>query len=739
MEEVHGIVDSIIFKNDENGYVVAKIKEEGKLFTITGCIPYIMEGQSLKLGGEWIIHPQFGEQFKVELCEEALPNTSAGIERYLASGVISGIGPVTAKKIVEKFKDKALDVLENNIERLKEIEGIGDKKISIIYESYSKQKELQNIMMFFQSYGVTPNQCIKIYKRFKEESVRMVKENPYVLTEEISGIGFKTADKIARSLGIEATSTFRIQSGIKYIINQFCGLGNTCMPVSKLIKDGLNILGVAEEIIRENLLASAYEGRIKVEAIEDKQYVFTIPYYYCELGVTKKIITLSLCNYNKLDMDIDKEIEEFEGKNNIKFASSQKEAIKGALSSGVEIITGGPGTGKTTIINCITQIFEKHGFRVLMGAPTGRAAKRMSEATGKEAKTIHRLLEMGISEDEEMSFCKTEETPLECDVIIVDEASMIDIVLMNNLLKAVSLGTRLIIVGDVDQLPSVGPGNVLRDLIESNCVKVIRLKDIFRQSSKSMITVNAHKINNGEMPVLNERGKDFYFINCEENNKILDTLVGLIDKRLPNYNKDWDKLKHIQILTPMRKGVLGVENLNKKLQQVLNPPSESKKEKEFRDNIFRVGDKVMQTKNNYSLKWIRIAGIGEDEGVGIFNGDMGYIEDIDEENNTVSIIFDDERKVIYETIYLDEIDLAYAITIHKSQGSEFPVVIVPSFMGPPLLMNRNLLYTGITRAKKLVVLVGSIKAVKFMIDNNRSFERYSLLQWRIEDVLSNVD
>lgn len=739
MEEIHGIVDSIIFKNEENGYVVAKVKQEGNLLTITGCIPYIMEGQSLKLEGEWVIHPQFGQQFKVELCQEALPNTAVGIERYLASGVIAGIGPVTAKKIVEKFKEEALDILENNIERLKEIEGIGEKKISIIYESYSKQKELQNIMMFFQNYGVTPNQCIKIYKRFKGESIRIVKENPYVLTEEIAGIGFKTADKIARSLGIESTSTFRIQSGIKYIINQFCGLGNTCMPVLKLIKEGLSILGVSEEDIRENLLASAYEGKIKVESIEDKQYVFTIPYYYCELGITKKIITLSLCNYNKLDLDIDKEIGEFEENNNIKFAISQKEAIKGALCNGVEIITGGPGTGKTTIINCITQIFEKHGFRVLMGAPTGRAAKRMSEATGKESKTIHRLLEMGISEEEEMLFSKTEETPLECDVIIVDEASMIDIVLMNNLLKAIALGTRLIIVGDVDQLPSVGPGNVLRDLIESKCVKVIRLKDIFRQSSKSMIAVNAHKINNGEMPILNEKGKDFYFINCEESNKILDTLVGLIDKRLPNYNKDWDKLKHIQILTPMRKGILGVENLNKKLQQVLNPPSENKKEKEFRDNKFRVGDKVMQTKNNYSLKWIRIAGVGEYEGVGIFNGDMGYIEDIDEENNTVIIVFDEERRVVYESIYLDEIDLAYAITIHKSQGSEFPVVIIPSFMGPPLLMNRNLLYTGITRAKKLVVLVGSVKAVKFMIDNNKSFERYSLLQWRIEDVLNSVN
>ncbi|MBC2399467.1 ATP-dependent RecD-like DNA helicase [Clostridium tetanomorphum] len=738
MEEILGVVDSIIFHNEENGYVVAKIKEEKNLITVTGCIPYIIEGQSLKLEGEWVVHKQFGKQFKVEICEETLPNTTKGIERYLASGVIAGIGPVTAKKIVEKFGEEALDILENNVERLKEIEGIGDKKISTIYESYSKQKELKNIMIFFQNYGVTPNQCIKIYKRFKGNSISIVKENPYVLTEEVSGIGFKTADKIARSLGIELTSVFRIQSGIKYIVNQFCGLGNTCMPLEKLLKEGTNILGVSDELIKDSIVSSAYEGKIKVEGIKDKQYVFTIPYYYCELGITKKIITLSLCNYDELQIDIDEEVKEFEQNNNIKFALSQKEAIKGALCNGVEIITGGPGTGKTTIINCITQIFERHGFRVLMGAPTGRAAKRMSEATGKEAKTIHRLLEMGISEEEDTVFSKTEETPLECDVIIVDEASMIDIMLMNNLLKAISLGTRLIIVGDVDQLPSVGPGNVLRDLIGSKCVKVVRLKEIFRQSSKSMITLNAHKINNGEMPILNEKDKDFFFINCEENNKILDTLIGLIDKRLPNYNRDWDKLKHIQILSPMRKGILGVESLNKKLQQVLNPSSKDKKEKEFKDGIFRVGDKVMQTKNNYSIKWEKINGIGEEEGVGIFNGDMGYIQDIDEENNTICVVFDEEKKVIYESIYLDELDLAYAITIHKSQGSEFPVVIIPSFIGPPLLMNRNLLYTGITRAKKLVVLVGAVKALKFMIDNDRSFERYSLLQWRIESILNNV-
>ena len=434
-------------------------------------------------------------------------------------------------------------------------------------------------------------------------------------------------------------------------------------------------------------------------------------------------------------MTVEEEIRIFEDNNNIKFSPSHREAIIGAFLNGVEIITGGPGTGKTTIINCISDIYEKYGYTVCMGAPTGRAAKRMTEATGRDAKTIHRLLEMGVGEEE--IFSKTEETPLECDVVIIDEASMIDIMLMNNLLKAISIGTRLIIVGDVDQLPSVGPGNVLKDLIESNCVKVVRLKDIFRQSETSAITLNAHKINSGQMPILNERNKDFFFLNGDSNENILDILLGLIHKRLPNFNKDWDKLKHIQILSPMRKGILGVENLNRNLQKVLNPPSKEKKEKKFKDCIFRVGDKIMQTKNNYNIKWRKIDKYDPEEGMGIFNGDIGYIEDIDEENNNMTIIFDEEKKVIYEDIYLDEIDLAYAITIHKSQGSEFPAVIIPAFMGPPMLMNRNLLYTGITRAKELVVVVGKLKALKFMVDNNRSFERYSLLKWRIQNILEN--
>lgn len=738
MQEIQGSIEDIVFKNEDNGYTVAKLKDDKTTITIVGCLPYIIEGQNVKLKGEWAVHPQFGEQFKVENIEEIVPSSLTGIERYLSSGIIMGIGPVTAKKIVEKFGEKTLEVFDDDIDKLKEIEGIGEKKLDLIKESYVQQKEIRSILIFLQNYGVTPNQCLKIYKRFGSDSISVVKNNPYVLTDEISGIGFKTADKIARSLGIEANSPFRIQSGIIYIVNQFCMLGNTYMPMDKLLKESVSILGVKQGEVEENVVQCTVDGKLKIDTVENNNCVFTIPYYYCELGVTRKILSLCFNKYEDLKIDIENDISEFEKNNNINFAPSQKEAIKGAMENGVEIITGGPGTGKTTIINCITEIFEKYSLTVMMAAPTGRAAKRMTETTGREAKTIHRLLEMGINEQEDdMLFNKGEESPLECDVVIVDEASMIDITLMNNLLRAISLGTRLIIVGDVDQLPSVGPGNVLRDLIESNCVKVVRLKDIFRQSEKSMITLNAHKINNGEMPILNEKDKDFYFIRCEEQNKIMDTLIQLIDTRLPKFNKNWNKRSDIQILSPMRKGILGVSNLNKMLQSVLNPPDKSKDEKEVRDIIFRVGDKVMQTKNNYSLKWTRISGYGENEGLGIFNGDVGFIEEINHDNNTVSIIFDDERRVVYDNIYLDEIDLAYAITIHKSQGSEFPVVIMPVFNGPPLLMNRNLFYTGITRAKKLVVLVGSIKAMKHMIDNNRSFERYSLLKWRIKDIIES--
>ena len=553
MQEIKGFVDTIVYQNDENGYAIARIKDRDQTITIVGYIPYLSEGQNLRLFGDWTVHATFGQQFKVQSWEELLPDTVKGIERYLASGVITGIGPVTAKKIVDRFGADALDILDKDISRLKEIEGIGNKKIEVISESFSKQHEIRNIMIFLQNYGISPNQCGKIYKRFGSDSIRVVRENPYVLTEEVAGIGFKTADKIARSLGIDENSSFRIESGIKYVVNQFCALGNTYMPKEKLVKSCMDTLGVTQQKIDEGIYSCALEGKIKVENVEDKSCVYTLPYYYCELGVTKKIIEITLNEYEPVNIDVDAEIKVFEARRGVSFAPSQKEAIKAAFDNGVEIITGGPGTGKTTIINCIAEIFEKADMKILLGAPTGRAAKRMSEATGREAKTIHRLLEMGVSEDEDdMMFSRGENTPLECGVLIVDEASMIDIMLMHNLLKAVTQGTRLIIVGDVDQLPSVGPGNVLRDFIESGWLKVIRLKEIFRQAKESMIIVNAHRINGGEMPLINSRDNDFYFIKEDDPARILSTLMDLLSKRLPSFNKNWDPNKNIQILSPMR-------------------------------------------------------------------------------------------------------------------------------------------------------------------------------------------
>lgn len=738
MEALNGIVESIVFKSSDTGYTVIKFRENNIIHTAVGVLPHVKEGQNLKITGSWVNHSQFGKQFKVEECEEILPTSKDGIEKYLSSGIIQGIGPVTAKKIVNKFGEDTLNILDNNIERLKEIEGIGKKKLETIIESYREQRELKNITIFLQTHGLSVNQCLKIYKKYGASSVDTVKNNPYILCDEISGIGFKTSDKIARSLGIEVDSPFRIQSGIRYVINEFCANGHTFMPKDELIKEASNVLTVSGDIIEENIKNAALDRKIKLEKINDKEGVFTIPNYYCELGITNRILTLAISNFQDISVDVDHLILQFEKKNNITFAESQKDAIISAFQNGIEIITGGPGTGKTTIIKCIIEIFETCGLKVLLGAPTGRAAKRMSESTGKEATTIHRMLDMGVFEKEESVFVtNAEEHSLEADVVIIDEASMIDITLMNALLKSIKVGTRLIIVGDVDQLPSVGAGNVLNDFIESGFTKVVRLKEIFRQGKESMIVVNAHKINKGEMPKLNEKGTDFFFIRNDIQEGILNTIIDLINTRLPKFNSNWDKLKSIQVLVPMKKGVLGVTNLNEKIQNVLNPKAPYKKEKEFRSMIFREGDKVMQIKNNYSLKWTRIAGKGEHEGAGVFNGDMGFIENIDLEGKKLSIIFDDERKVIYDFMYLDELDLAYAITIHKSQGSEFPVVIIPAYMGAPLLMNRNLLYTGITRAKEMVVVVGIPKALKYMVDNTRSMERYSSLNWRIKEVISN--
>lgn len=733
-EYLNGIVEAIVFKSEDTGYVVSKINLEKEIINAVGIVPFMKEGQNVKLKGEWVIHKQFGKQFNIEEYEEILPDSIKGIERYLSTGIVKGIGPITAKRLVERFKEKTLEVLDNDIDKIKGVEGIGQKKFEIIKESYNEQKELKDIILYFQGHGMTTNQCIKVYKAFGANARDIVANNPYILSDEITGIGFITADRIAKSIGIEPTSQFRIQSGIIYILNQFSSSGNTYMPKDELVKETIKLLGATNELVDGALYNLTVDSRVKVEKVDGVESVFALPYYYCELGVTNRIITLSLENFRSINADVEFEVGVFEKKNNMKFADSQKEAIVGAFENGIEIITGGPGTGKTTIIKAIIEIYENNNMKVVLGAPTGRAAKRMSESTGREAKTIHRLLEMGVNDDGKSYYKRGENEPLEADVIIIDEASMIDVMLMNSLLKAIKLGTRLIIVGDVDQLPSVGAGNVLKDLIESNFIKVVRLRDIFRQGQESLIVVNAHKINNGEMPVLNRRDGDFFFENKEDVNEILRTIIDLINRRLPNYNKKWDNFRDIQILTPTRKGALGVQNLNNQLQEVLNPKAKHKKEKELKEVIFREGDKVMQTKNNYSLKWVRINGDGDNEGVGVFNGDMGYIESINDEEKNITVIFDDERRVVYDYVYLDELELAYAITIHKSQGSEFKVIITPAFMGSPFLMNKNLLYTAITRAKELVVVVGLPKALQYMVTNTRSVERYSSLKNRILDI-----
>ena len=735
MDVVKGFVEGIVYKSEDTGYVVAKINSDNKTITAVGTVPFINEGQQLKLTGEWKMHKQFGKQFSIQKCEEIIPDTIDGIEKYLSSGVIRGIGPITAKKIISHFGKDSLDIMDNDINRLKEIEGIGEKKFSIICESYLEQHDLKDIIIFFQGHGISHGQCLKIYKRFGPDAKEIVKNNPYILCREIKGIGFTTADRLAALIGVDKESEERVKSGIEFIINRFCVAGNTYMPKEKVIDETYELLNVNKVIIEESIYNLSLENKLIVQKIGEVEAVFIPIYYYSELGITEKIAKLSIENYQTINTDVDFEISNFERKHKIKFADSQKEAIIGAFTDGIEIITGGPGTGKTTIIRAIIDIYENQGMKVLLAAPTGRAAKRMTESTGREAKTIHRLLDITAGESEDEGVIEADE-PLDGDVIIIDEASMIDIFLMHNLLKAIRMGTRLIIVGDVDQLPSVGAGNVLKDLINSGLIKVVILKEIFRQGAESLIITNAHRINNGEMPFLNQKDKDFYFIRNENLDSILNTVLDLANRRLPNFNKKWDKRRDIQILSPMKKGVLGVINLNEKLQEILNPPSNSKNEKRQGNMVFREGDKVMQTKNNYSIKWTLLSNGDSVEGEGVFNGDMGFIKSISEDEKIITVVFDDDKKVIYDSETMEELELAYAITIHKSQGSEFKVVIIPSFMGSPFLMNRNLLYTGITRAKELVTVVGYPKALQYMVSNVNSSERFSSLELRIRDLLS---
>ncbi|MBZ4664591.1 MAG: ATP-dependent RecD-like helicase [Caloramator sp.] len=736
MIDIEGVVENIVFKNEENGYTVAKIRYNKDLISVVGHIPFINIGQRVKVQGEWVFHPNFGQQIKVHYCEEVKPSTIEGIERYLASGLIKGIGPATAKKIVERFGKDSLDIIEMNPDKLTEVDGIGSKKAEKIAESFKEQRQLKEVMVFLQSYGITAGLGIKIFKRYGEETNAVLKSNPYRLCDEVSGVGFKTADRIAVNLGYDMMSEERVKAGIKYILSQCIANGHVYLPKEELVKECVKILNVPDEIIREQIVMLNLNKEIYIENVDNDEAVYLRYYYLSELYVARKLIELSFQNYNQDFDEIEEEIKEYEEENGIELAKEQREAIEKAVKNGVCVITGGPGTGKTTIIKCIIKLFEKRGLSVVLAAPTGRAAKRITETTGCEAKTIHRLLEMEYMPENEIPiFTKDEESPIEAHAIIIDEASMIDILLMNSLLKAVAKGTRLIIVGDVDQLPSVGAGNVLRDIIESGSICVAKLNKIFRQQDKSLITINAHKINNGEMPILNEKDKDFFFIELDGTQSLNDELVKLVSERLPSFKKDIDPVKDIQILSPMRKGDAGVNSLNISMQSVLNPPAKFKTEKNFRDFVFRRFDKVMQIKNNYNIEWESL--VTGEKGRGVFNGDIGYIEDIDLENQQIIVMFDD-KKVEYDFSNLEELELAYAITIHKSQGSEFKVVVIPVCFGPPMLMTRNLIYTGVTRAKELVVLIGNRAALKYMIKNNTITKRYSGLRCRIINYLKAI-
>lgn len=732
--ELEGVIESIVFNNESNGYTVARLRKGRDIITIVGYLPLVNEGQAVKISGEWVNHPEYGQQLKIESCSEALPTSVSGIEKYLSSGLIEGVGPVTAKRLVEKFGVDTLDIIEYNPERLTEVEGIGDKKARIIAEAFQEQRELKNVMIFLQTYGISPGNCIKIYKKYGQNSINMIKENPYRLTVDVFGIGFKTADRIAQNLGIEKSSKYRLMAGIKYVLTEYCGSGgHTYLPSETLIEKCRELMEVEEGLLEEACVSLALGKEIVMENLEDTIGVYMMPFYYSELGVSKRILELLSSAFHEHNGDIKEEIREYEYKAGIELAMQQKSAIKCAIENPVAIITGGPGTGKTTIIKCIIDIMEKNDMSIVLAAPTGRASKRMTETTGREAKTIHRLLEMGYTEGEgNMVFLKDDSDPLDCDAVIIDEASMVDILLMNNLLKAIVPGTKLIIVGDADQLPSVGAGNVLRDFIDSGLIPVTRLTEIFRQSEESLIVVNAHRINRGEPPYLNEKDRDFFFINSSTQEETLNLIIELVRRRIPDFKDGCEPQKYIQVLTPMRKGVCGVYNLNARLQEILNPLSNDKDERKVRDYILRTGDKVMQVRNNYKLKWDKLC--GSEEGQGVFNGDLGFIEYIDNEESRLSVIFDDDRRVIYDFTNCDELELAYAVTIHKSQGSEFPVVVIPAVWGPPMLMTRNLLYTGITRAKELVVIAGSKQVLHGMINNNRITRRFSGLRYRLEKV-----
>ena len=739
-ETIEGYVDHIIYQNRDNGYTVACLVSQGEEITCVGNFRFLNEGETIRVRGVYTTHPSYGRQFSVSSYESVIPQDSLAMERYLGSGAIKGIGAALAARIVRKFGEDTLRIIEEEPERLAEVKGISERKAREIGEQVEEKADLRRAMMFLQQYGISQNLGMKIYRQYGQEMYRVLKENPYKMAEDIPGVGFKIADEIAARVGIHTDSDYRIRSGILYILLQASGEGHIYLPKEVLLKRGRELLGVKEEYMEKHLADLSIDRKIVVreikrEGMESQTGIYASQYYQIELHVAQMLHTLNLQDSVQEDV-LEEKIKRIQKASRIELDEKQQEAVRECVKNGLLVITGGPGTGKTTTINAIIRYFEMEDLDICLAAPTGRAAKRMTETTGYEAKTIHRLLELtGGPEQaqENVRFERNAQNPLEADVIIIDEMSMVDIHLMHSLLLAVTAGTRLILVGDENQLPSVGPGNVLRDIIRSGMFPVVELKKIFRQASESDIVVNAHKINRGEQVVLDNKSRDFFFLKRDNADIIIRVVIALIQDKLPGYveAKPFD----IQVLTPMRKGLLGVERLNQILQRYLNPPDPSKKEKEYGQGLFREGDKVMQVRNNYQLEWeVRGRyGIPVEKGVGVFNGDTGILKSINEFSETAEVEFEDGRCAEYSFKQLEELELAYAVTIHKSQGSEYPAVVMPVLSGPKMLLNRNLLYTAVTRARKCVTIVGSEETFREMIRNEKQQKRYSSLDIRLRE------
>ncbi|WP_456111533.1 SF1B family DNA helicase RecD2 [Roseburia inulinivorans] len=732
MEKLAGYVEHIIYRNADNGYTVLNLVNGEDEITCVGIFSTIAEGENIEATGDYTDHPTYGTQFKVVSFEEKAPEDQEAIERYLGSGAIKGIGLAMAARIVRRFKEDTFRIIEEEPERLVEVKGISERKAMEIASQVNEKRDLRQAMIFLQQFGITMNLAVKIYNKYGQEVYGILKENPYRLADDIEGVGFRTADDIAAKAGIRTDSDFRVRSGILYTLLQASGEGHTFLPQEELTAKTSELLGIDKEIIEKNYMDLSIDRKIIMKQSGDQVQIYSSSFYYMEANTATMLRELDI-TYDVADAEIEQRIHNIEKQTGMQLDEHQVQAVKEAVRNGLLIITGGPGTGKTTTINTIIRYFEIEGMDIFLAAPTGRAAKRMSETTGFEARTIHRMLELNGGMEGSAGFERNETNPLETDVVIIDEMSMVDITLMNSLLKAIAPGTRLILVGDINQLPSVGPGSVLKDIIQSEAFNVVMLTKIFRQASTSDIIVNAHKINRGEEVSLDNKSMDFFFLKRYEADIIINVVLQLVKQKLPKFvdATPYD----IQVLTPMRKGLLGVERLNGILQQYLNPPDKSKREKEHGDMVFREGDKVMQTKNNYQLEWeIRTKfGLTVDKGMGIFNGDMGIIIEINDFAETMTVEFDEGRKVEYSYKLLDELELAYAITIHKSQGSEYPAVVIPLLNGPSMLMNRNLLYTAVTRARKCVTLVGNDTTFNQMIQNTSQQKRYSGLCDRIRE------